>query len=206
LAAFPFLEDLARPRPLLLVVPLAAVFVAGVLVADAGRRSARAAVILAAIPVALGGLSLLNGGSGASDWIAAALALMATAGLILFSTYCLLGYVLRARTITRDQIYAGVCMYIMLGFAFGTLFYLISMLDPRSFAANEELLARGDRPDLMYFSFVTLATLGYGDITPRTNIARSLAIVEALAGMLYIAIFMARLVSMRSDAGEREGG
>jgi hypothetical protein len=204
LVAFPFLEDLARPRPLLLIVPLAAVFVAGVLVADAGSRAVRGALTLAAIQVALSGLTLVQE-KAATDWMAVALALAATMVLILFSTYCLLGYVLRARTITHDQIYAGVCMYVMLGFAFGTLFYLINMLDPKSFAANVELLARGDKPDLLYFSFVTLATLGYGDITPRTNIARSLAIVESLAGMLYIAIFMARLVSMRTDSDKRSG-
>ena len=134
--------------------------------------------------------------------VALALALVATAALILFSTYCVLRYVLLARTITRDQIYAGICMYLMLGFAFGAVFYLVALLDRNSFAANVELLARGDKPDLMYFSFVTLATLGYGDITPRTNIARSLAVVEALAGMLYIAIFMARLVSLRSESAE----
>ena len=48
----------------------------------------------------------------------------------------------------------------------------------------------------MYFSFVTLATLGYGDITPVAKVSRALAELEALAGMLYIAVFMARLVSL----------
>ena len=56
----------------------------------------------------------------------------------------------------------------------------------------------------MYFSFVTLATLGYGDITPRTNLARGLAVLEALAGMVYIAVFMARLVSMQSTGADTE--
>ena len=131
--------------------------------------------------------------------ITVALALAATTVLILFSTYCVMRYVLRARIITRDQIYAGICMYMMLGFAFGAVFYLVNILDPNSFAANCKLADGRHRPDLMYFSFVTLATLGYGDITPQTNMARSLAVVEALAGMLYIAIFMARLVSLRAD-------
>ena len=112
----------------------------------------------------------------------------------------MLRYVLRARIITRDQIYAGICMYVMLGFAFGAVFYLINILDPKSFAASTQ--SPEDTPDLMYFSFVTLATLGYGDITPRTNIARGLAVLEALAGMVYIAVFMARLVSMRSTSAD----
>jgi hypothetical protein len=200
LVAFPFLEDVARP--LYLVLPIAGVFLAGVLAVDAGRLYVRRALIIAAIQVGLTVVSLIDREGSTSYWVAVALALVATTVLILFSTYCVLCYVLRARAITRDQIYAGICMYLMLGFAFGAVFYLVSILDPNSFAANVELAARGDRPDLMYFSFVTLASLGYGDITPRTNIARSLAVVEALAGMLYIAIFMARLVSLHSEGKE----
>ena len=81
-------------------------------------------------------------------------------------------------------------------FAFCAMFYLLTILNPESF--------KGDQPDLLYFSFVTLATLGYGDIVPHTRIARSMAVIEALVGMLYIAVFMARLVSMRSNDIETE--
>lgn len=190
LVAFPFLEDVARP--LILIMPIAGVFVAGVLVSDPGPHHVRRAFILVFFQLGLTGASLFL--KPHILYLAAvSLALAATAALILFATYCVMGYVLRARTITRDQIYAGICMYIMLGFAFGAVFYLINILHPASFAASGE-----DSPDLMYFSFVTLATLGYGDITPRTNITRSLAVIEALAGMLYIAIFMARLVSLQA--------
>jgi len=203
LVAFPFLEDVAKP--LILIMPMTGVFVAAVLVADAGRRSVRQALIIATIQVGLTVVSLIDRESNPSYWIAVALALVATVALMLFSTYCLMGYVLRAQRITRDQLYAGICMYLMLGFAFGTLYYLLTILDPQSFAANVDL-GSGQKLDLMYFSFVTLATLGYGDITPRTNLAHSLAIIEALAGMLFIAIFMARLVSLRSDELTKEPG
>ncbi len=191
LVAFPFLEDVARP--LVLVMPLAGVFVAGVVVVDSGRRQVRSAVILATFQVGLTAASLFCHETHVLYLVTISLAMAATAALILYATYCVMGYVLRARTITRDQIYAGVCMYIMLGFAFGTVFYLVNVLNPGSFAASGT-----DSPDLMYFSFVTLATLGYGDITPKSNMARSLSVVEALVGMLYIAIFMARLVSLRA--------
>ena len=82
--------------------------------------------------------------------------------------YCVVGYVLQASVITRDQIYAGMCAYLMLGFAFGCIYYLLEILAPGCFSVNVAKLA-GDPPDLMYFSFVTLATLGYGDITPRRS-------------------------------------
>jgi hypothetical protein len=198
LMAFPFLEEIARP--LILSIPLTAIFVIGVMVTDSSRSDERRAVVLAAVQVAFSCLSLAEYGNVA--WISATCALLATVALILFSTYCVMRYVLRARVITRDQIYAGVSMYLMLGFAFGAVFYLIVTLDPLSFSANTP--SARETPDLMYFSFVTLATLGYGDITPRTNIARSLAMLESIAGMLYIAVFMARLVSRASSIRDSE--
>ena len=166
---------------------------AGVVVVDPGPLHVRRAASLAAIQIGLAAATLVLRPAQAMYLAAVSLVLLATAALILYATYCVMGYVLRARSITREQIYAGICMYIMLGFAFGAVFYLLNTLDPRSFVSNAS-----ESPDLMYFSFVTLATLGYGDITPRTNIARSLAVVEGLVGMLFIAVFMARLVSLRA--------
>jgi hypothetical protein len=194
LLAFPFLEDIARP--LILIMPIAAVFVIAVVVADGGAAHVRRGSLIAGFQVGFTLLSLLTRHQPALYPAAVALALMSTIVLILFATYCVMRYVLRARTITNDQIYAGICMYVMLGFAFGAIFYLINILSPNSFAVASQ--SPGETPDLMYFSFVTLATLGYGDIIPRSNFARGLAVLEALAGMVFIAVFMARLVSMRS--------
>jgi hypothetical protein len=194
LIAFPFLEDIAKP--LILVIPVAAVFLAGVVVADGGRGHVRRGVTIAAVQLGFTILSLCSHGAGRLYLSAVACALLFTVVLILFSTYCVMRYVLKARVITGDQIYAGICMYVMLGFAFGAVFYLVNILDPQSF---DTFTAPQDTPDLMYFSFVTLATLGYGDITPRSNSSRYLAVIEALVGMIYIAVFMARLVSLRSS-------
>lgn len=202
LVCFPFLEDVAKP--LILVIPVAAIFVAAVAVVDSNRRFTGRAVIIAAVQIGLTILSFVLRDAQTLYLTAVALGLVATAILILYAIYCMLRYVLRARSITRDQIYAGICMYLMLGFAFGAIFYLINILDPNSFAANTGSVSGRDEPDLMYFSFVTLATLGYGDITPTTNIARCLSEVEALAGTMYMAVFMARLVSMRSSSGETD--
>ena len=202
LVLFPFLEDVAGP--LVLVIPIAAIFVTGVAVVDSGRyRLTVRAGVIAAVQISLTILSLILRQARVPYLVAVTLGLLATAVLMLFTIRCVLHYVLQARAITLDQIYAGICMYIMLGFAFGAIFYLVNILDPKSFYMSTNVTGR-DTPDLMYFSFVTLATLGYGDITPGSNLARSLAVVEALVGMLYIAIFMARLVSMRSTTGESD--
>ncbi|MEO8594458.1 MAG: potassium channel family protein [Candidatus Solibacter sp.] len=200
LVAFPFLESVAKP--LVLVIPLTGVFVTAVVVADAEPRHVRRAILLAIIQVALTVASLVQREERFTYQAGVALALAAEVVLILFSTLCVLRYVLRARFISRDQIDAGICMYLMFGFAFGVLFYMVNILEPGSFAAANE--PPGHTPDLMYFSFVTLTTLGYGDITPRTSGVRTLAVLEALIGMLYIAIFMARLVSMGTSKDETE--
>jgi hypothetical protein len=200
LVAFPFVEALASP--LVLLIPLAAVFLAAVVVAGSTPVHLRRAVVFAALQVGFTLLSLAQPKGDPSYKILVSFALAATVASILFSISCVLRYVLRARTITRDQIYAGICMYIMLGFAFGSIFYLTNILDPNSFASNVE--RTGGIPDLIYFSFVTLATLGYGDITPKTPAARSLTVVEALVGMVYLAVFMARLVSQRANDNSAE--
>jgi hypothetical protein len=119
--------------------------------------------------------------------------------LAVYAVYFVLRFVLGAREITRDQIYAGISMYLLIGFVFASLYFLLLTLDPGSFAVQGSLrVAMGPIPDVMYFSFVTLTTLGYGDITPVNPIARSLSILEGLSGTLYMATFMARLVSLHA--------
>jgi hypothetical protein len=193
LVSFPVLEEMTRP--ILLIAVVASVFVAGVIVVESGRFRVRNAVSLAVLQIVLTGLAVAQTVSSFSYLVTVAFALATTTLLIAYCIYCVGRYVLQASYITRDQIYAGMCAYLMLGFAFGCIYYLVEMLSPGCFSINASKLS-SDSPDLMYFSFVTLATLGYGDITPVAKVSRALAEVEALAGMLYIAVFMAKLVSM----------
>jgi len=193
LVFFPALEEMARP--ILLIAVIATVFVAGVIVVDSGRFSVRIAISLAVIQILLTGLAVAQTLNSASYIFTVTLALATTTVLIGYCIYCVGRYVLQANCVTHDQIYAGICAYLMLGFAFGCIYYLVEMLSPGCFSVNASKLS-SDSPDLMYFSFVTLATLGYGDITPVARVTRALAEVEALGGMLYIAVLMARLVSM----------
>ena len=212
LVAFPALESLARP--ILLMTVIGTVCVAGVIIADPGPSRIRKAFTLALMQIGLTGLSVALSVDSFPYFCTVGLALAVTAASIVYCIYCVLRYVLQANSITHDQIYAGMCVYLMLGFAFGCVYYLIAMLNPGGFAVNSAKLDVNN-PDLMYFSFVTLATLGYGDITPVANAARALAEVEAVAGTLYMAVFMARLVSLAGtttrDTGvqrlsERVGG
>jgi hypothetical protein len=195
LVLFPVLEDMTRP--ILLTAVVGSIFVGGVVIVQPGRSRVRKAVALAAVQVGLIGLAVaLRAGSRPYLFIVG-FAIATTTALICYCIYCVVGYVLQANYIARDQIYAGISAYLMLGFAFGCIYYLMEMLAPGCFAVNT---AKLDEPDLMYFSFVTLATLGYGDITPVARFARAVSQLEALAGTLYMAVFMARLVSMAVSA------
>jgi hypothetical protein len=115
----------------------------------------------------------------------------------------ILGRVLREERVTTDTILGGIDVYLLLGFVFYGAFALLEFLHPGSFASGgaplggtdgTRALARG--PTLLYYSFVTLTTLGYGDVVPAVPLARSLAVLEALVGQLYLAILVASLVGL----------
>jgi hypothetical protein len=191
---FPAMGELVRP--VLLTSVIAAVLVAGVALVRPGRRRVIVAAVIALFQVVLTGVSASLNTDSFSYPFASAAAFGITAALIVYCIYCVLKYVLQARRISRDQVFAGISIYLMLGLAFGCLYYVLGARDGSSFAVGGAKVEDGRTPDLMYFSFITLATLGYGDITPVTKSARTLAELEALAGSLYMAVFMARLVSL----------
>ena len=100
--------------------------------------------------------------------------------------------------ITADTLYGVVCVYLLSGLTWSSLYTLIEVAQPGSFyvssAQNMDQVINWS--DLLFFSFATLTTLGYGDITPVTSVARSLALLEAVFGVLYNAILIARLVGL----------
>jgi hypothetical protein len=116
-----------------------------------------------------------------------------------FFAVSILGYVLRSGRVTTDKIFAAVCVYLLIGFAWTFAYALLEEIAPGSFAAVPEMgrndhVARVQR--LRYFSFVTLTTVGYGDILPRSPAARTMAVLEAVMGQIYLAVLVARLVGL----------
>lgn len=109
-----------------------------------------------------------------------------------------------AGTATFDRILGAITLYILIGVVWSEAYQLISIYDPGAYAGIPRGDMPADRSTWLYFSFVTLTTVGYGDITPVAHAARSLAILEALIGQLYPAIVLARLVSLHS-AADRSG-
>ena len=105
--------------------------------------------------------------------------------------------VLRSETVTGDLILGAVNVYLMIGIGFAFIYGLIEILQPGSFTGLEELASTPDRVlYFLYFSFITMSTLGYGDISPLTPHGMTATYIEAIFGQLYLAILVARLVSM----------
>lgn len=121
-----------------------------------------------------------------SDWSSIVAALMISA--------ILLSQVFREGRVTHMRIQGAIAVYLLLGGAWAHAYHAAQILHPDSFSFPQgEMLTVSD---WNYFSFVTLTTVGYGDITPVRPVARTLAIGEALTGQLYLAVMIARLVAM----------
>jgi hypothetical protein len=124
------------------------------------------------------------------------------AGLLLvaFVVVNLLGFVLRAPSVNAEVLCASISAYLMLGLIWTMAYWLVDQLTPGgafSFNTNAGRQSMNGF-NAFYFSFITLSTVGYGDITPLSRIARWLAAMEAMTGLLYVAVLIARLVSLYS--------
>lgn len=108
-----------------------------------------------------------------------------------FVGYRLLGYALREGRVDTEKIAAAVAVYLIIGVIWQGVYLLIDVLIPASY--NTALLTE---TEFLYYSFITLSTLGYGDITPVNGPAQALAYMEALIGQLYLTILVARLVGL----------
>ena len=139
-----------------------------------------------------------------ADWLlpAADLAQWHAASLLvtfgLFSVV-VLAQVFRSGPVTIHRIQGAIAVYLLLGLAWASAYQLVALRHPDAFtgAIGGEGGSEGMPQHWIYYSFVTLTTLGYGDITPVHPVARSLAVLEALVGQLYPAILLARLVSLQ---------
>jgi voltage-gated potassium channel len=120
---------------------------------------------------------------------------------------CLLSIAVTARhalgpgLVDSERLLAALDAYLLAGLVFGVCYWVLERSWPASFgspSASDLDLARA-----IYFSFVTIATLGYGDIVPASDAARGLAVLEAVGGQMYVAVLVARLVSLYSrQAGD----
>ena len=105
-----------------------------------------------------------------------------------------------AERVTHDTIYGALSVYLLMAIAWGAAYLLLETVQPGAILldAARHPNQMMDWSDCVFYSFVTLTSLGYGDIVPMTAQARSLSILEAVSGIMYVAVLIARLVSIHS--------
>jgi voltage-gated potassium channel len=115
-----------------------------------------------------------------------------------FTIVSLLRAVIRSEQITHDTIYGSLNVYLLMALAWGSAYLLLETIQPGALSidAIRHPNHRIDWYDCIFYSFVTLTTIGYGDIVPVTDKARSLSILEAVCGVPYVAILVSRLVGL----------
>src|SRR6184192_3042674 len=191
----PFVEEIEGGE-LIVSGLFSLVLVAGVL-AVADRKRTLAIAIVLAIPAIAG--RWIN--HFRPDLIPPAVFLVAGLILIAFVVGNLLRFVLRAPSVNTEVLCASISAYLMLGLMWTIAYWLVDQVTPGgAFSFNTNAGTRSMNGFTgFYFSFITLSTVGYGDITPVSRIARWLAALEAMTGLLYVAVLIARLVALYSS-------
>lgn len=159
----------------------------------AARRRTLATGIALSIPVILSNWMVAQDAS--RLWLLASYAVFTA-----FVGFNMLGALLRARTADTDTICAAICFYLLCALNFALVYVMIETAAPGSFNLGADAGTHTVMQTLLYFSFVTIATLGYGDVLPLSEVARSWASMESVVGQLYIAIVVARLVALQLSA------
>ena len=177
------------------------VLVTGILAIYKTRRQIVYAVIMAVITLFLGiahsmfsGMSWLN-----LVWLSSALVFFVSV------TWVLARDIFTSRgSATSALLYGAVSVYLLIGLTFANAHFLLETITPGSYhCQSTQCDADYQMSAYVYFSFVTLTTMGYGDIIPATRIAGMLSYMEAITGQMYVAILMARLVGMHISQSEK---
>jgi voltage-gated potassium channel len=192
----PFVEDLPR-GDLIEGVLLTLVMVSAVL-AVGGRRKVLIVALVLLVPALAGKwLNHLR-----PDLLHPTIFLAASVVFFAFVIAHLLAFVVRAPRVDANVLCAGVAGYLLLGLLWVPAYAAVARLNPHAFSlpAAPGAPAALDGFSAFYFSFITLCTVGYGDIAPVSKVARMLAVMEAITGLFYMAVLISRLVSLHSSA------
>ncbi len=118
-------------------------------------------------------------------------------GFFLLTIWLAIKQVLFSGQVDGNAIVGAICIYLLLGMIWALLFMLVEEVAPGSFKGLAVEGGSANFMDLVYFSFISLTTMGYGDITPALPLARYLSFMEGVVGQFYVAILVASLVGVR---------
>ena len=193
-ACAPFVEEI-KGGDLIISFLLSLVLLSAILAVADTRRTLVVAILLAIPTLAARWINHFR-----PDLVPPRVFLIGGLFVFIFVVARLLRFVLRAPSVTTEVLCASISAYLMLGMVWTLAYWLVDRLTPGgAFSFNTNAGPRSiNGATGFYFSFITLSTVGYGDITPVSRIARWLAAMEAMTGLLYVAVLIARLVSLYS--------
>lgn len=201
---YPFLEDEGSGRAAMAVFDLVILMLA-LRASRAGGHETSLGYVLVVPAMVLHAAAAFSEDAG----ILYSVSLVAQAAFHAFVVVCLLRYVRRDEIMTRDELFAAAGLYVLTAFVFAYLYALIEHLQPGAFVINAANNPEGGVRwwDLLYFSFTCLTSVGFGDVTPTNDHARSLVMIQQMGGVLYFALVVSRLVTMQTQraAGQRDG-
>lgn len=197
----PLVEDLPQ-GDLIEAMLVTLVMVSAVLAVGGQRKSLIVASVLLAPALAGKWISHFR-----PDLLHPVVFLAAAVVFFIFVIARLLVFIVQARRVDANVLCAGVSGFLMLGLLWTLAYLTVAQMEPDAFAmpATSGAPARLDSFSAFYFSFITLCTVGYGDITPVSKAARMLAVTEAITGLFYMAVLISRLVSMHASASPAAG-
>ncbi len=178
-------------------IGLTAVFVTGVIANRHRKLVFRASLVIAAVAIPLTWAAFVTGSVevSLSQFAVVVLFYGVSGGLILSA-------VLREYLGAIQAVLGAICVYLLIGLAWATVYSAIDRIESQPFGFNNHRTTTTSDgqtytafSQMVYFSFVTMSTLGYGDVTPRTPMAETVTWMQSVVGQLYIAILIARLVS-----------
>ena len=168
-----------------------ALLASGVYLSSVNRSRMIATAVVAVLNVAVGIPWVITGEGILWLTLASYTLLVVFQGMIIV---LLIEYIFVIKTVSRDAVYSACTIYIVLGNAFTAVYMIIHTLNPQAFTSGV-MTTPLVWQRMVYFSYSTLTTLGYGDITPVSPWAQSISSIEAMMGLLYIAIILGRIAS-----------
>jgi hypothetical protein len=182
--------------PLVVVVFQGATLLAALKASGAPRRLWRVAIVVVIVAFVSGATVWISGTDGSTGTLFVLNALLVAAAPVVIARA-----LVQRRVIDIQTVLGALCIYVLLGMLWAFSFAAIAAIQSEPFFAEQ---AKGSVADFLYFSFVTLTTTGYGDLTAAGGLGRAVAVLEALLGQLYLVTIVAVIVSRMGRIERRE--
>lgn len=198
---YPYVKEDSFSYTVFRIVGSAGIFLA--VYAVKVRRTLLICAVLLAIPAGLQRLLLFRADAG----LFSLLGILFSFAFDVFIVVLVFRRVFTEQQVKSETVFGAICIYLMIGYSFASIYAMIATLQPRAFYIDPILNLHSvpDRFDFIYYSFATMTSMGAAGISPVTGQARSFTVIETTFGVLYLAVLIARLMAgYRHSSAERD--